>query len=249
MYKALAFGLLLVACGGGGNSGGGGGDDDGSNNQPADARVYLDAPPSVPAMINIGGTANENTQSGANPLAGVAISLYHVGDDATPIAMTTSAADGKFSMMVPTNGHVVDAYLKASKSGYVDNNMYPAGPFQADTLNADANLISTFNYTFLKSLAGQTDGKGIVVVEILDASSQPVQGATIASTPAAGSYKYMDSNGTPTSTTSTNTDGAAFLVNVPPGDITVSASKTGMTFKTHGLTAKADQFTTTVVTQ
>jgi hypothetical protein len=247
MYKALAFGLLLAACGGGNN--GNGGDDDGSNTPPADARVYLDAPPSVPAMLTIGGLANENTQSGSTPLQGVAIALYHVGDDATPLATATSGADGRYSMMVPTNGHVVDAYLKASKSGYVDNNMYPAGPFQADTSNADANLITTGNYGLLTTFAGQQSGHGIVVVEILDASSQPVQGATIASTPPAGAYKYMDSNGIPTSTTSTNTDGAAFLINVPPGDITVAATKTGMTFKSHGLTAKADQFTTTVVTQ
>jgi hypothetical protein len=114
---------------------------------------------------------------------------------------------------------------------------------------ANTNLISSSNYSFLSLIGGQTAGKGLAIVEILDSNSAPVVGATVSSTPASGTYKYSDSGGTPTSTTGTNTDGAAFMFNVPSGDIQVTATKSGMTFKTHPIVAHADQFTTTVVVQ
>ena len=41
-------------------------------------------------------------------------------------------------------------------------------------------------------------------------------------------------------------DGVAFLFNVP-GAVTVTATKAGMTFRAHLVTARADKFTTTTV--
>jgi hypothetical protein len=244
MYKALAFGLVLAACGSGGN-GNTGDDDDGSNTPPADARVFLDAPPSVPAMITISGTANDNGQSTSTPLAGVTVSLLSVADDSM-IATATSGADGTYSMAVTTNGHVVDAYVLATKSGYTDAASFPPAPFAVDEPKADSNLVTTGNFNLLGFYTGQMAGKGIVVTEILDASSAAVTGATVASTPAA-TYRYSDSNGTPSSTTSTNSDGAAFLINVAPGMVSVSATKSGSVFKTHSIKVRANTFTSTVV--
>lgn len=240
--KYLASLLVVTACGGGSSNNGGGAD------AAPDSRVWMDAPPSVPAMITIGGTAGESTQTGSTPLAGVAISIFKVGDDNTPLGTATSDAQGKYAITIPTSGHVVDAYVHASKSGYVDNDSFPAAPFQADVTDANANMITTSNYGFLKLLGGGHDGNAVVVVEVLDVASMSVAGATVASTPAAAAVKYSDSNGTPTATMSTAADGVAFLFDVTPGHVDVSAMKTGMTFKTHGLAAHADRFTTTVVT-
>jgi hypothetical protein len=240
--KSIALALLVAACGG-----------NGGNGSPVDAapdsKIFQDAPPNVPAMIAISGTATEDTQNGSSPLAGVAIGIYKTSDETTALATATTDAQGKYSVMIATGGHVVDAFLKASKSGYVDNYAYPAAPYQADITDANANLITTGNYGFLKLLGGGHDGKGIIVVEILDSSDQSVAGATVTSSPASGAYRYSDSSGTPTATTSTAADGAAFMFDVPPGPVQISAMKTGMTFKTHGLSAHADQFTTTVITQ
>lgn len=235
--------IALVACGGSS-----GGSSKGADAAP-DSKVFIDAPPNVAPMIKIGGTASEDGQSSSTPLAGVAISIYKVGDDATPLATATTDAQGMYSVMVPTEGHVVDAYIKASKSGYTDNISYPAAPFQADTQGANANMITTNNFGFLKLLGGGHDGNGLIVVEILDASSMSVMGATVTSSPAAGAYKYSDSSGTPTATTGTNTDGAAFMFDVPPGQVQIQAMKPGMTFKAHGLVARADVFTTTLIDQ
>jgi hypothetical protein len=236
--KLLPIVLFVAACGGSTSK----------SNAGPDARVFHDAPPNVPAMITIGGTARDNGQSSSTPLAGVGIALMNRADDSM-LASTTSDAQGKYSMSVTTAGHVVDAYILATKSGYTDAAAFPAAPFAADNAMADSNLVTTSNFSLLMLYTGQQSSNGIVIAEILDASSKPVAGATAASTPPAGSYLYSDSNGTPASLPSTNTDGVAFLVNVPPGAVSISAMKSGHTFKSHGVTAMMNTFTSTVVTE
>ncbi len=234
------FVVLLAACGG-----------SSSHTKPdagPDARVFDDAPPNVPAMITIAGTAYDNGQSSSTPLAGVAISLNNRADD-SKLASTTSDASGKYSMSVTTGGHVVDAYILATKTGYADAAVFPAGPFAADDAKADSNLITTSNFNLLSLYTGQQASNGIVVAELLDASSMPVAGATVTSSPAAGSVLYSNSSGMPASEPSTNTDGTSFLVNLAPGPVSISASKTGSTFKSHTVTAKANTFTSTVITE
>jgi hypothetical protein len=237
--KILAFVLFVAACGS-------------SNSTPsssADApRVFEDAPPNVPAMITIAGTARDNGASSATPLEGVAIALKNRTDDST-LASATSDAQGAYSMTVATNGHVVDAYILATKSGYADAAAFPAAPFAADATMADSNLVTSSNFNLLALYTGQQSSNGIVVAAILDASSMPVAGATVSSSPAAGSYQYSDSNGRPAYLDSTNTDGTAFLVNVPAGPVTISATKSGATFKSHSVNAKANTFTSTVITE
>jgi hypothetical protein len=242
--RSFAALMFLVACGG---SGGGNSTPDGAKS--ADAHIFMDAPPVVPQMIKFSGVTSESTQSSDVPLAGVVVGVYASANESTPLAMATSDGSGAYTLMVPTNGSVVDGYIKATKSGYTDNYVYPAAPFQGDQLMANANLVTTSNFGLLGFLVGQTAGKGLIVAEILSSADASVMGATVASTPASGTYRYSDSGGTPTSTSSTNTDGASFMVNVPAGHVDISATKSGMVFKTHGLVAHADAFTTTVITQ
>ncbi len=241
--KTVAIVLLVAAC------------SSSSSNKPGpdaakspDARVFDDAPPNVPAMITIAGTAFDSGQNSSTPLAGVAITLKNRADDSM-LASATSDAQGKYSMSVSTGGHPVDAYILATMSGYTDAASFPAGPFTADNMKADSNLVTTSNFGLLSLYTGQQSSNGIVVAEILDASSMAVAGAVVSSTPAAGSVLYSNSSGMPASGASTNTDGTSFLVNVPPGPISISATKSGSSFKTHGVTAKANTFTSTVITE
>jgi hypothetical protein len=238
MNRALAIAFVFGACGGGSGS---------NPDAGADARIFLDAPPVVPQMITIAGTATADGQSSSMPLPGVAISIVKQSDENTPLATATTDAQGKYSVMVPTGGGVVDAYIKATIANYVDNYVYPAAPFQTDTLMANANMITSSNFNLLGIISGQQSGKGVIVIEILDANMMPVMGATVTSSPPS-TYKYSDSNGTPTSTTATAADGTAFMFNVPVGHVDVSATKAGMVLKTHGIAAHADKFTTTVIT-
>jgi hypothetical protein len=75
-----------------------------------------------------------------------------------------------------------------------------------------------------------------------------VGGVTISSTPA-GTVRYNGSNGLPSSTaTMTMADGLGYVFNVAPGQVTLSATGGGMTFKSHAVNARADQVTTTLIT-
>jgi hypothetical protein len=247
--KASRLGLAiccLAACGGGG--GNNMGDDDGPT---ADAKVFMDAPPVVPQTFTISGTTTERGLTGTTAVAGVTIAAYASSNESTAVAMTTTDAQGKFSLTVMTNGMPLDGYLLAMKSGYVDLYMYPTSPFIANYTDADLNMITPDNKKFLSDLASgeQMAGKGLIGLAVLDAAGMPVAGASVSASPAAGAYRYTGSNGLPTgSAMMTSADGVAFMFNVPSGPITISATKSGMTFKSHIVTARADKMTTTAIT-
>jgi len=240
--------LVLVAACSGGTPGPGGGDD---TNPDANHSGGHDGPTGgIPDTITISGTAVEQTQTASTPLAGVAISGYTVSDDNTAIATATTDAQGNYSLSVPTHGAPVDGYLKATKSGEVDTYLYPPAPMTADFPMAPVNMVSTSNYSTLRSFIGGTAGKGLVIALVVDAGGQPVAGATVSSSPASAKYVYMDANGNPFSTTATAADGISFMIDTPPtGTVTVSAAKSGATFKSHDIKARADKLTTTLISE
>jgi hypothetical protein len=204
------MGLFAIAC-----SANSGGNNMGDDDAPMDAKVYMDAPPIVPQMITISGKTTERGLSGETNVAGVTLALYSVSNESTPMTMTTSGAQGDFTLMVTTNGMPLDGYLLATKSGYVDLYMYGTGPFIGDFTDANLNMITPGNKDFLSSLAGgnQMAGKGLIGLQVRDASGNPVAGATVSSSPASGAYKYTGSNGLPDSgATATSADGVAFIV-------------------------------------
>jgi hypothetical protein len=89
---------------------------------------------------------------------------------------------------------------------------------------------------------------GVLVVSGAELTSPPVMGATIETSPSSPTYRYS-TNGLPTpAATSTAADGIGFAFNAPPGAMTVSATKSGSTFKTTSLKAHADALTQTIVT-
>ena len=198
-------------------------------------------------MVTISGTTVVQDTTSTTPEAGVAVAAYAVGST-TPLGMTTSDAQGMYSLTVPTSGQPIDGYLKATKSGMVDSYVYPPAPIAADTTGATATLVSSSNFSELLSLEGASSNAGTIILIVLDATSNPVQGATVKSSPAASKTTYMGSNGEPFSTSSTYSDGLAFLFGVPTGtDVTVSATKSGSTFASHAVQTYAGALTTTLV--
>jgi hypothetical protein len=247
--RILAIVLFVAACGGGGGSNNG----DIDAGKSADAKVYMDSPPNVSQMITIGGTALSSDNNSSTPLAGATVKLLKVSDDSV-LGMATTAADGKYSFAVQTNGQVVDAYILATADTFQQAAAFPAAPFQADTSTADSNLVKAGNYSALAGFTGQKDCSmdastclGFAVVEILDANSMPVEGAKASSTPA-GMYHYM-SGILPTGTDATDSSGTAFYSNLTPGMVTISATKSGVVFKSHPIKALKNTFTSTVVTE
>ncbi len=247
---SFAF-LGFVACGG---DSGGGDDPDGppggGDGPAADAAV--DAPP-APPMITITGTAVQRGLGGTQPVAQAQIGGYRNSDEAAAIATTMTDAQGNFTLVVSTGGVALDGFIKATRTGFRDTYLYPAAPIAADTM-APVNMVTTGNYDTLSNLAqgNQQQGNGLIALVVVDgptATSMPVAGATVSSTPASGAYRY-NSGGFPNSqATATATDGVAYMFNAPPNvSVTVSATKAGMTFRSHALKARPDVLTTTLIT-
>lgn len=251
-FLASTLLLGLAACGSDGkstpDSSGGGGDD---APPPADARI--DAPP-APPMITVTGTALSRGTSGSTPVADALIQIFRDTNESTPLAMTTTNAQGVFTLTVATGGVAVEGFLKATKATFKDTYLYPPGPIAADT-TAPVNMIATSLWDTLSTLAmgNQMDGNGLIALIVVDgsaATSMPVAGATVSSNPAATAVRYSGALGLPSpQPTATATDGLAYLFNVRPNvPVTVSATKAGSTFKSHGLKAWPDNLTTTLIT-
>jgi hypothetical protein len=241
---------LVTACGGGGGGDDGPGDPDANLPDVADAMPSADAETQAPAMITISGIAGEGGISGTTPVQGVSVALFLTSNESTPIATDTSDAQGAYSFTIPTGGVPVDAYVRATMPGtYMDSYIYPPAPYAADAPGNDANLIARSNFDLLGTFAqgNQQPGMGFIAMIVVDAAGTPVAGATVASSPAAGPYRYDDASGFPSaSATSTADDGFSYMFNVP-GRVEVSAMKPGHTFRTHAVFARPDAFTTTSI--
>ena len=79
----------------------------------------------------------------------------------------------------------------------------------------------------------------------------PVAGVAVTSTPAASKVGYSSAGSPLPDFTGTGTmaDGRAFVCGLPGGAITVTGTKTGLTFKTTSLKTHIGAFTTTIVTE
>lgn len=235
---ALASTFGLLACG---DDGGGG------------MMGMPDAPSNIPAMITISGIASEITATGRTPQAGVTVTVYKASDDSMQGMATTDSA-GAFSIMVATNGAPVDGYLKATLTGLKDTYLYPPFALSSDFSGVTTLMLKQSTQNLANQLAGAAapdPTKGWVAFLVVDGPStaaNPVMGATVSAMPT-GEIKYNGSAGVPQAQAmSTAADGIAYAMNVPAGQVTVNASKTGIAFKAHAVNARPDKVTLTLVT-
>jgi hypothetical protein len=217
---------------------------------PPDAGI--DAPP-APAMITISGQVIERRLNGAFPVAGVIVEAFTNQDETTVISSNVSDANGVFSLQIVTGGLALDGFLKGKKTGLVDTYLYPASFVDADLGNIPLQMLTQTNYETLSVLTqgNQLPGNGMVALQVLtgqEPDSEPVQGAVVTSAPAATAVRY-NNNMIPSATAMvTGTDGVAYLFNVQPNvSVFVGATKFGETFQSHGLKARPDTLTTTLI--
>lgn len=231
-YLALAL-LGFAACG----------DDGGTSG--------VDATP-VAANITVMGVASEVSASGRAPIAGVVVTAFKEGADATPIVSATTDAAGAYTLVIPTNGAALDGYLVGKLAGRKDTYLYPPRPISADLPRAPVLMLTQGVFDFAATLAGaqQPPGMGWIGVQVFDSANMPVAGVTVTSKPA-GTVRYNDpTNGRPSKTpTSTAPDGIAYIFSVAPGTVTISANGgTGnLSYHPHPVNARADQVTTTLI--
>jgi hypothetical protein len=241
---------MCVACGtksgavadGGGGGGGGGGD----------AMVFDDAPPIVPTTITISGTVVEKGASGGSgsPITNATVVAKQSSDDSM-VATAMTNGSGAFSMMVTTNGQALDGYLDVTDSADVETFVYPPAPIVADYPGVPVQMVTQTTINELPILTGvtQSAADALLGIEVTNSTGAKVSGATVSTTPA-GSAFYDSNGGLPTKTQkTTNTDGVAFVLNVPAGTVTVTATGSGDTFKSHSLDARAGVVTETIITE
>jgi hypothetical protein len=205
-------------------------------------------------MITVSGNATKREGLNSNPAAGVTVAAYKNGDDATVIAMATTDAAGHYTMTIPTGGVALDGYLKGTLGGFLDTYLYPPKALAADFDMASMNMV---NQSTLDTLSGslcknaQDSTKGLIAVIVADANNSALPGAMVSSTPEAMKYCYNKSGtlGTiPNDTaTVTETDGIGYMINLPPGNVSVTATKANYTFPSHSVEARAGVLTTTVI--
>jgi len=259
--------ILPVACG----------DDDGSatDGDDADAAVTADAagqadsgpeveadampadlgcigdplPPDAVNPVTVSGTVIK-IDAGGQPAAleGAIVELRRASNDR---AMDDNApggtpADGSFSLSGRTRGNPLEAYLHASADGVAPTRVYPPLPLTSDLAMVPVPTFTPLVLGFLSP--DQEPENGIVVVAVLDCSGTPIQGATVSSTPEAGEVVYAGANGLPDpGATSTGAQGFAFLLNVPPGPVTVEATASEMALLGHEVASVGGEVTTTII--
>ena len=206
---------------------------------------------SAAAMITISGTAKTVAANGSSPAVGVTIGAYRNSDENTAVATATTDTAGAYTLTVMTNGQALDGFLKASLSGDLDTYLYPPAPLAADFSGAAINMVTEQTVQTLSTFCGHgiTEANGVIGVEVFDASMQPVAGASLSSTPAAAKYCFDGSTpGLPDgSKTVTAADGLGYMIDVS-GSVTVSADKSGTTFKSHSVKVRVGTLTTTLIT-
>jgi hypothetical protein len=209
-----------------------------------------DAPPSAPPMITVSGTATKHENTSTSPAAGVMVGAYKNSDPNTAVATAMTDANGNYTMMIPTGGVAVDGYLKATLASFLDTYLYPPKALDADFNMASLNMVDDSTLMLLSgSLCGsqQDTAKGVIAMIVADANMTAVKGASVSSSPAAQKYCYNQGGFPNKSATATDTDGIAYMINLPPGDVTVNARMTGVTYVSHKVNARPGVLTTTVI--
>ena len=237
-FLALAS-LTLGACGGDDGGGGGG---------------NADAAPDVSSMLTISGIASEITASGRTPQAGVMVTVYKTSDDSL-MGMATTDSAGAYSITVQTNGAPVDGYLKATFAGLKDTYLYPPGPLSTDfsgvtTLMLEAEHAEPGEPARRRWRARPREGLGRAARarRSNDGRGRSDGRDDLDHAERRGSLQRQRGRARRRRRRAPRPMASRYAMNVPAGQVMVSASKSGINFKSHSINARADKVTLTLVT-
>ncbi|HUS68096.1 MAG TPA: hypothetical protein VMZ28_26365 [Kofleriaceae bacterium] len=258
VLTAFSLGVLATACGGDDDGGGSVADaapPDATPDPPrADAAPPTDArpadvtcvdeelPDTAPDNVNVDGNVFTIDQLEPQPVQGATVAAHAAADDPTDPAldMDNTDAEGLFSITAATGGVPSDAYLYATKNGFLPTRLFPPLPVASDIPMAPIPLITTdLLNTLMLFTAGldQDPEKGILVVIVADCEDQPAAGATVSLSPAGGDIIYANAMGLPdTDRTTTSDQGLVFIFNAPTGAVTVDAEVGGESLHEHVVT-------------
>jgi hypothetical protein len=207
---------------------------------PADARPAAlgclgdPIPNPVADTVTVSGQTVSITAQGQQALAGVEVQAYDDADEAITDAIDTSDAQGAWSITADVGNEPLDAYVRGTLAGYLDTYLFPPTPLFEDLTGASIIMLDSGALALLGFLGlSQDNDKGVLLVAVLDCDGNPVEGASVTTTPPAGQTAYLDNGQPSTSATATDSSGAAMLFNVPAGDVEVNATVMGMSLRAH----------------
>jgi hypothetical protein len=181
---------------------------------------------------------------GGMAIQGATVEAYLVGNP-TPVGTDTTDSAGAYSISIDNPGATpVDAYLRAPSSGNKTVYLVPPTVVYQDIPMAPIRTISDSLFPFFVTLAqaNLTDGNGVIALIVTDCLNNPLTGATVTvpGQPNA-QVRYNGTNGLPTGTgsaSSTAADGIAYVIDMPPGPVTVDASYMGIDMREHSVNVR-----------
>ena len=237
--------FLLVAaagCGGGSGSPDAAPPPDPPDARPIDAALPPDAHPPdltcagmdppvlvVPDPLTIAGFTRSIGASGASPVAGVAVEARQVSDDSV-VASDISRNDGAYSLSVVTGAVALTGYLHATADTFFPTNLFPPDPIQKDIGMLTIPLFAKQLLPLLATLAGTElkPGDGVAIVQVHDCAGDGMAGVVVAITGGNADTKIVYGSGDPplptASATTTDESGTVYILNIPPGEVTVSGT-------------------------
>jgi hypothetical protein len=207
----------------------------------------------VPDPLTIAGHTRSIGASGSSAVAGAAVSIRKGSDD-SELATTTSASDGAYMLSVATGGEQVTAYLHASADTFFPSNLFPPDAIDGDIASLNIPLFSTQLLPLLATFAGTEliAGDGVAILQIDDCAGVSMAGVKIQVTNGNKDTKVVygaGDNSLPSpGATETDEGGTVFILNIPPGPITISGTY-GTDGHMHPVEAKsfADEATLTQI--
>lgn len=189
-------------------------------------------------MVTLTGTT-VSAGTTSSPLVGATVTAFTLSG--TMLATTTSTAGGAFSLTVPSGGVPVDAFLKVTASGRIETDWFPPAPLAANSATGEINLFDSSTLNLLASFAGVSlnPAASQAFFTVNDCAGAAISKATVGATPAPGKIRYI-ANGFPSTTaTSTDKDGTALLLNVPAGNVALTANSGTTALRTRTIKSTA----------
>lgn len=203
-------------------------------------------PTTAPTTIAMTGQIKKNVLSPA-PLAGAYVFAFRTGDTTT-LAADTSTTPGFYGLTIITGGTPINGYVRVTDSTHITTYAYPARPLAAND-SVNVQMVTPTEFGLLAGAAGITPvaGDGFMGVIVANCQGAPLAGAHVTTSPA-GTVLYNGLGGVPSSSaTSTAADGVAYVANVAAGNVTVSATASGHTLRSHIVNARPDVITLTQI--
>jgi hypothetical protein len=170
-------------------------------------------------------------------LANVVVEGFLANQPQMSFFTTTSAADGKFTHDQGTGGAPLDIFLRTTPNGYAAAYFYPAVAIAHKYDRASIQMFAPAEVAMIAGLAGATvdPAKVVYFVTVIDCNGNFVPGATVASNPP-GDIRYFANRRPSGDAVATDAmTGSAMILNVPPGNATISATVNGMVLRSHSL--------------